>query len=138
MDYYIDRLKMRGKSIANITAFVENVFDLMKRVPRYFIPYFFSKFIRNVRIYVRNKIYDNLKLDKNLFVSNFHKDLILACYQFIGFYSNSETKQDVLSISAGLPRYAIEPNRVYGRDIFESFKGCLLVPGLLKVEHDPA
>jgi len=65
-------------------------------------------------------------------MSQFHKNLLLACYQFVGDISSGQVQGYSASIAAGLPAFCSGWSRCWGRDTFIAFKGALLIPGLIK------
>lgn len=106
----------------DIVEYLQNIFGLISRLPRYLIPKYFTDFMYKFMLAIEDQT--NEKID-------FKKKLIISSNQFINYFPNSQAQYKIL-ISAGLPHFSIGWARCWGRDTFTSSDLLLLSPNILR------
>ena len=79
---------------------------------------------------IERKLIDNVHHEK-IFLGTFCKNLLFSCYQFIADIKSAQVNEQLkTTMSAGLPHFAVNYTRCWGRDVFISFKGIFLLTGI--------
>lgn len=123
LDYAVARLKKFGGRLERVKDYIESYFELLKAIPRYLIPHYFSKFIANIKLHANKAIFSRLKGKARNLTSEFHRNLCLANYQFLSSLPSTKFNEYSLSMAAGLPHFTTGWSRCWGRDTFISFRG---------------
>ncbi|KAL4459433.1 hypothetical protein ABPG74_018046 [Tetrahymena malaccensis] len=130
LDYIINRLNKYEGNLTQITGYIQSYFDLLKVIPKYLIPHYFSQFIMQIQLHAHKIISSKLKGEALKLSSSFHKNLLFANYQFLSVLPSTHFDDYSLSMAAGLPHFTTGWARCWGRDTFISLRGTLLIPGL--------
>ena len=117
---------------SEFVSFVTQALSHIKTLPRGVVPKHFVKFIfllfRNLKVYILRELYKDSKLfakgDDSLADS-----LGLAATQFWGNVPSAKPHMGECTLSAGLPHFATEFMRVWGRDTFIALGGLLICTG---------
>ncbi|OQO08800.1 hypothetical protein B0A48_05690 [Cryoendolithus antarcticus] len=135
LDYIVGRLdKLAGQSeYANLTGpaeWLRTRFDAIRKLPSFLLPRYFALVIQTAYragfergIALMN---DNVKTGQR-----FLKSLAMVSYQLQGYMPNASLWPDKLvpSLAAGLPYFAQDWARCWGRDIMIAMRGLLLCTG---------
>ncbi|KAK9478635.1 glucanotransferase domain of glycogen debranching enzyme-domain-containing protein [Lipomyces japonicus] len=139
LGYVQNRLARISKTRPELTPLVEWLdlrFAVIRRVPPFLLPRYFAIVIETVYNACRQRAIALLggKFEcKNHDDESheFFKSLLLASVQMVGFSNSSSLypSHQVPCMAAGLPHFSREYMRCWGRDVFLSTRGLLLVPG---------
>ncbi|KAJ1556212.1 hypothetical protein HK405_005002 [Cladochytrium tenue] len=150
LDYITGRLKKYAKEFPRlnlIQIWMEDRFEIIKVLPNSFIPkYFFQTVfivyhaIRHVALARTAAVSSKLLQDrsKSLRLSSLSvltDSLYMVTYQLhgrvasTGLYPAKSKNNNLSSLAAGLPHFATQHMRCWGRDIFISLRGLFLIPG---------
>ncbi|KRX09092.1 Six-hairpin glycosidase-like protein [Pseudocohnilembus persalinus] len=136
MDYLLNRIKDRNTpGLKKVYEYLNECFTCIKKLQRYNIPHYFCKLSRQIRLVCQEKMLDHVQLPVEHYMqSSFIRQLLMNSYTFVSHIQITEDfiTKSIFSMSAGLPKYSDAPQRMMGRQVFISFKGCLLIPGLYK------
>ncbi|KAL8586750.1 hypothetical protein ACOMHN_061263 [Nucella lapillus] len=149
MDYIVARLRMTA-STKPLGDWLEGLFDQVKEIPRFMVPCFFDNIISSTYIVLREQALHKL----SPFVrdgSTFVQALALSYTQFLGyvrtarlpplsphlcpaprsetFLITGEKEQAPVSLASGLPYFAADKWRCWGRGTFIALRGMLLITG---------
>lgn len=80
LDYCVNRLKKMGGNLVRITEYIESYFELLKVIPKYLIPHYFSEFITNIQQHAHKTVYAKFKGKSLKLTSEFHRNLTLSAY----------------------------------------------------------
>jgi glycogen debranching enzyme len=133
LDYVVDRLNKYVKNSSNLGKFqdwLKNRIDAIRKVPYFLRPHYFALVVGIAYEAARFRVLRNL--DESLQVAtNFVQRLALTSVQMIGRMHNTSLQplEQVPCIAAGLPHFSADYMRCWGRDVFISFRGLMLVPG---------
>lgn len=132
-DYIVNRLEKYVKNSKNLHQFrdwLKSRVDAIRKVPYFLRPHYFALVVgvayEAARFRVLRQLDDNIKS-----ATNFVQSLALTSVQMCGFMNNTSLlpKTNVPCLSAGLPHFSNDYMRCWGRDVFISFRGLLIVPG---------
>ncbi|KAJ8305918.1 hypothetical protein KUTeg_016463 [Tegillarca granosa] len=149
-DYVANRLKVHPGT-ENLGDWFANIFQNLRKVPRYLIPCYFDAIIAGAYVVVRDRAFE-LMSDFISDGSTFVKKLGMGSVQFCGYVNSSklpclspkleepkpprktnpETKEEMeetLSLAAGFPHFSCGFTRNWGRDTFIALRGLLLLTG---------
>ncbi|EMG45880.1 GDB1 Glycogen debranching enzyme [Candida maltosa Xu316] len=132
-DYVVNRLDKYAANSKNLKKFqdwLRSRFDAVRKVPYFLRPHYFALIVgiayeasrfRALRLF-------NEKIQES---TNFVQSLALTSVQMVGYMKNTSLVPDrqVACLAAGLPHFSSNYMRCWGRDVFISFRGLLIVPG---------
>lgn len=132
-DYIVNRLEKyakESKALAKFHEWIKSRMDAIRKVPDFLRPHYFALVVgvayEAARFRVLRQFDDNIKVS-----TNFVQSLALTSVQMCGYMSNTSLLPDkkVACLAAGLPHFSNDYMRCWGRDVFISFRGLLIVPG---------
>lgn len=132
-DYIVNRLDKYAKESEGLTKFqdwIKSRVDAIRKVPYFLRPHYFALVVgvayEAARFRALRQFDDNIKLS-----TNFVQSLALTSVQMCGYMNNTSLLPDkkVPCLAAGLPHFSNDYMRCWGRDVFISFRGLLIVPG---------
>lgn len=132
-DYIVNRLDKYSKNSEALKKFqdwLRSRIDAIKGVPYFLRPHYFALVVgvayEAARFRVLRQLDDNIKN-----ATNFVQSLALTSVQMCGFMNNTSLLPDknVPCLAAGLPHFSNDYMRCWGRDVFISYRGLLIVPG---------
>ncbi|KAM9906494.1 hypothetical protein OXX69_006779 [Metschnikowia pulcherrima] len=132
-DSIVNRLNKYSRSSAGLQKFqgwLRSRVEAIKKVPYFLRPHYFA-LVTGVA-YEAARFRALRLLGKDIQVStNFVQSLALTSVQMCGFMDNTSLVPDkkVACLAAGLPHFSNDYMRCWGRDVFISFRGLLIVPG---------
>lgn len=132
-DYVVNRLDKYAKeseAIGKFRDWIKSRMDAIKEVPYYLRPHYFALVVGVAYEAARFRALAQMD-DKIKNATNFVQSLALTSVQMCGFMNNTSLLPDkkVACLAAGLPHFSTDYMRCWGRDVFISFRGLLLVPG---------
>lgn len=132
-DYIVNRLDKyakESKALAKFQDWLRTRIDAIREVPNFLRPHYFALIVGTAyeaaRFRVLRQMDDNIKTS-----TNFVQSLALTSVQMCGYMNNTSLLPDkkVACLAAGLPHFSNDYMRCWGRDVFISFRGLLIVPG---------
>lgn len=135
LDYISGRLERISKkdgfeNLIKPAAWLKDRFDAIRKLPSFLLPRYFGLVIRTAYNAAWNRGLDlmNENVQKGQW---FLKDLAMVSVQQIGYVKSASlySKKAVPSMAAGLPHFAVEWARCWGRDVFISARGLCLGTG---------
>ena len=135
LDYISGRLERISKRagyerLAKPAEWLKERFDAIRKVPNFLLPRYFGLVIRTAYTAAWNRGLDlmNENVRKGQW---FLQSLAMVSVQQIGFVKSATLypKKLVPSMAAGLPHFAVEWARCWGRDVFISARGLCLGTG---------
>ncbi|KAJ1998827.1 bifunctional 4-alpha-glucanotransferase/amylo-alpha-1,6-glucosidase, partial [Coemansia thaxteri] len=136
LDYVVNRLHGYSEfypEIAPLSAWFEERWALVKRVPNFLIPRYFALTMHTA---YQALVHRALKLMPGKVVSSsrFTHELALTSVQLLGHVSSTglrpiNEEKAHSSMSAGLPHFTTHHMRCWGRDVFIALEGLLLATG---------
>jgi glycogen debranching enzyme len=135
LDYISGRLvrisrKESYEKLLKPAAWLEERFDAIRKVPSFLLPRYFGLVIRTAYMAAWNR---GLELmDENVRKGQwFVQSLAMVSVQQTGLVKSASLYPDkaVPSLAAGLPHFAVEWARCWGRDVFISARGLFLGTG---------
>lgn len=132
-DYIVNRLDKyakESKSLGKFQDWLRSRIDAIRHVPYFLRPHYFALIVgvayEAARFRVLTQMDDNIKTS-----TNFVQSLALTSVQMCGYMNNTSLLPDtkVPCLAAGLPHFSNDYMRCWGRDVFISFRGLLIVPG---------
>lgn len=135
VDYLVSRLThLDSDSAQPFKAWATHVAELLKAIPRFLVPKFFSAFVFAVCYQAQSVIEE--RAQPWMSSGPFFRQLSVATHQFVAQLRSAQFDTYTYSMSAGLPHFAVGWTRSWGRDTFIAFKGGLLLPGMHKVARE--
>lgn len=131
MDFLEERLENKN-CFKSLYDWLKKYFGFVKILPRHLIPKYFTRIVTIIFEICRIRMFQNQKLDPEIENHTFFTRLIISTYSFIGDVPSSKFKDYSSTLAAGLPHFVTGWTRCWGRDTFISFKGALLIPGMIK------
>lgn len=134
LDYTHQRLDKYAKDSESLKTFQEWLRERMERikeqVPYYLIPHYFALVVGVAYEACRFRALQKFPKDIQLLTS-FIQSLALVSIQMVSTMKSTSLLPFSLvpSMAAGLPHFSTEYMRCWGRDVFISFRGLLLVTG---------
>lgn len=132
-DYAVNRLDKfaeESPGVAKFQKWLRSRMDAIRAVPYYLRPHYFALVIgvayEAARFRALSQLDENIKN-----ATNFVQSIALTSVQMCGYMNNTSLLPDkkVASLAAGLPHFSNDYMRCWGRDVFISFRGLLIVPG---------
>lgn len=135
LDYISGRLERISQKegyskLAEPAAWLKARFDAIRQIPSFLLPRYFALIIRTAYTAAYNRglelMNDNVRNGQW-----FLQSLAMVSVQQIGFVKSASLypKKMVPSMAAGLPHFAVEWARCWGRDVFISARGLCLGTG---------
>ncbi|GAB7349549.1 hypothetical protein MBLNU459_g0249t2 [Dothideomycetes sp. NU459] len=112
------------------TAWLKDRFDAIRKLPNFLLPRYFALVIQTAYKAATERAIE--EMGENVRTGQgFLKSLALVSVQTTGFMQNASLWPDKLvpSLAAGLPHFAQDWARCWGRDVFISLRGLLLCTG---------
>ncbi|KAJ3208826.1 hypothetical protein HDU67_006518 [Dinochytrium kinnereticum] len=154
MDYVVTRLEKYSKTYPALLPLMEWLrkrFMLVKTLPPSFTPKYFSMIILMTFTALRHQAITSTSLQAassfirptltdSSSLARFAQNLAVTAHQFYGAVKStglyppsiSVTGKREACLAAGLPHFATQHMRCWGRDIFISLRGLFLIPGHFK------
>lgn len=135
LDYTIGRLERAAKAglyprIEKPTAWLRERFNAVRKIPSFLLPRYFGLVMRAAYMAATERAISlmNENVQKGQW---FLQSLALVSVQELGTVKSGSLypKELVPSLAAGLPHFAVEWARCWGRDVFISLRGLLLGTG---------
>ncbi|KAK7697314.1 bifunctional 4-alpha-glucanotransferase/amylo-alpha-1,6-glucosidase [Diaporthe eres] len=135
LDYTIGRLERASKAelytrLEKPTAWLKERFDAIRKIPSFLLPRYFGLLIRTAYMaaWERGVSLMNDNVQRGQW---FLQSLAMVSVQELGVVNSGSLypKTLVPSLAAGLPHFAVEWARCWGRDVFISLRGLLLGTG---------
>lgn len=132
-DYIVNRLEKyctTSKGMKKFHDWLKSRMDAIKKVPYFLRPHYFALIVGISYEAARFRVLRLLSSDIQT-ATNFVQSLALTSVQMCGFMNNTSLvpAEKVAALAAGLPHFSNSYMRCWGRDVFISFRGLLLVPG---------
>ncbi|KAI3406672.2 GDB1 [Candida oxycetoniae] len=131
LHYVVDRLDkyaVKSKGLEKFQAWLRDRFNAVEKVPYYLRPHYFALIVGIAYEAARFRALRLLSkpIQKG---TNFVQSLALTSVQMVGFMNNTSLLPDrsVPCLAAGLPHFSNDYMRCWGRDVFISFRGLLIV-----------
>ncbi|KAI9259379.1 glycogen debranching enzyme [Sporodiniella umbellata] len=133
VDYIVHRLKIYQKDSPQLGALIEwfeRRLDLLRTLPDFLVPKYFALTIKTA--------YDQVCAHALSLMSplvqngdKFIRRLAMTSVQMLGSVPNAGLSplKTTSSLAAGLPHFTVQHMRVWGRDVFISLRGMLMVTG---------
>lgn len=134
MDYIVERLERYLVKYPRLEKFIKWLkarFTLVRLAPNFLLPKYFNITVATASFHAQNHCYSlmsNFIRGSNRFV----RSLALVTVQCYGQVPSTGISplRSTASLAAGLPHFATNHMRCWGRDVFISLKGILLTTGL--------
>ncbi|KAG1474093.1 hypothetical protein G6F56_000561 [Rhizopus delemar] len=133
VDYTIHRLKIYQKDFPHLAPLIqwfESRSDLLRTLPDFLVPKYFALTIKTAY----DQVYAHALTLMSPLVQNgdkFIQQLAMTSVQMLGTVPNAGLSpiETTSSLAAGLPHFTVQHMRVWGRDVFISLRGLLMVTG---------
>lgn len=135
LDYIVGRLERASKTeqysrLEKPTVWLRERFDAVRKIPSFLLPRYFGLVMRAAYMacWERGISLMNENIQKGQW---FLQSLAMVSLQELGVVKSASLypKKLVPSLAAGLPHFAVEWARCWGRDVFISLRGLLLGTG---------
>ncbi|KAI0898190.1 glycoside hydrolase family 13 protein [Annulohypoxylon nitens] len=135
LDYTVGRLERISQQkefagLAKPAAWLKSRFDAIRGIPSFLLPRYFALIVRTAykAAWERGLQLMNDKVQNNQW---FLQSLAMVSVQMTGLVKSASLwpKNFVPSLAAGLPHFAVEWARCWGRDVFISLRGLYLGTG---------
>ncbi|KAI1396592.1 glucanotransferase domain of glycogen debranching enzyme-domain-containing protein, partial [Hypoxylon fuscum] len=135
LDYTLGRLERISQQpeftgLAKPAAWLKERFDAIRSIPNFLLPRYFALVVRTAytAAFERGLELMNDKVQNGQW---FHHSLAMTSVQMTGLIKSASLwpKKLVPSLAAGLPHFAVEWARCWGRDVFISLRGLYLGTG---------
>ncbi|KAI9728919.1 MAG: hypothetical protein M1828_000004 [Chrysothrix sp. TS-e1954] len=135
LDYCVGRAERLSKlegydRLESPAAWLRQRFNVIKKLPSFLLPRYFAMVIQTAYSAARDRAVEQMSEG----IQNgptFLKDLAMVSVQMSGFMNSASLypKHSVPCLAAGLPHFAFDWARCWGRDVFISLRGLLLGTG---------
>lgn len=135
LDFIVNRMDRIAKQenfahLRKPAQWLSERFDAVREIPSYLLPHYFAMIIQTAYEAAVRRAMDLFSAD----VRNgqpFLQELALVSVQMEGYVKSASLWPDkaVPSLAAGLPHFAVEWARCWGRDVFISLRGLFLCTG---------
>lgn len=135
LDYILGRLQRMSESegkeqLARPAAWLKERFDAIRTIPSFLLPRYFGLVLRTAYNASRDRALELMgeNIEKGQW---FLQSLALVSVQQTGYVKSASLwpNKAVPSVAAGLPHFAVEWARCWGRDVFISIRGLYLGTG---------
>lgn len=135
LDFIVGRLERISalpgfERLAKPTEWLRERFDAIRRIPNFLLPRYFGLVIRTAYMASRERSIE--LMNENIRSGQwFLQSLALVSVQQTGYVKTASLWPDkpVPSLAAGLPHFAVDWARCWGRDVFISARGLLIGTG---------
>ncbi|KAF2669670.1 glycogen debranching enzyme [Microthyrium microscopicum] len=135
MDYIIGRLENASKQnqwkrLSAPATWLRERFDACRKLPSFLLPRYFAMVVNTMYSAATDRAIE--QMDPNIRKGNdFLKGLSLVSLQVTGYMNSTSLypNKQVPSLAAGLPHFANDWARCWGRDIMIAMRGLLIAPG---------
>ncbi|KAK7204849.1 glucanotransferase domain of glycogen debranching enzyme-domain-containing protein [Myxozyma melibiosi] len=133
LDYIVYRLKSHVDEFPHLNsliAWLESRFDAIRKVPPFLLPRYFAMVLQAVYEACRDQAVSIL-LGSEFENSHFFLQSLLLCsVQMVGKVNSTSLvpSKIVPAMAAGLPHFSKDYMRCWGRDVFISLRGLLIIP----------
>ncbi|KAJ8604632.1 hypothetical protein MRB53_041730 [Persea americana] len=135
LDYCVNRLdhiaKIEGyERIKSVAQWLRQRFDAIRKIPSFLLPRYFAMVIQTAYNAARDRAVEQMGDDVQ-HGPPFLKSLAMVSVQMSGYMKSTSLypKHSVPCLAAGLPHFASDWARCWGRDVFISLRGLLLSTG---------
>jgi glycogen debranching enzyme len=137
LDYIVNRLEKLVqrkdgiyKGVAPVAEWLKSRFDAVRNVPSFLLPRCFALVIRTAKNAANERAIEQM-LPNIQHGQRFLKSLAMVSCQLQGYMENAKLWPDKLdpSLAAGLPHFAQDWARVWGRDTMIAMRGLLTCTG---------
>ncbi|KAK9431500.1 hypothetical protein V1505DRAFT_56979 [Lipomyces doorenjongii] len=133
LDYVRNRLDKYSDKFPNIKPLVEwfdSRFNAIRKVPPFLLPRYFAMLLQTAYEACRARAIDLLGADFSV-SHHFLQSLLMCSIQMVGLVNSTSLypMKQVPCMAAGLPHFSRDYMRCWGRDVFISLRGLLIVPG---------
>lgn len=135
LDYIVNRLERISTTagherLSNPAQWLKERFNAIRRIPSFLLPRYFGLVLRTAYLAASERALD-LMTDNVRHGQWFLHKLALVSVQQTGYVKSASLwpTKAVPSMAAGLPHFAVEWARCWGRDVFISVRGLLLGTG---------
>ena len=135
LDYTVARLEKLSKRngyehLAEPAAWLKERFDAIRKVPSFLLPRYFALVVQTAYQAAHARAIEQMSPNIQ-HGSQFLKNLAMVSVQLTGYMSNASLWPDKLvpSLAAGLPHFASDWARCWGRDICIAMRGLLTCTG---------
>ncbi|KAK9465395.1 glucanotransferase domain of glycogen debranching enzyme-domain-containing protein [Lipomyces arxii] len=133
LDYVRGRLANFASEFPHLTALVEwfnSRFSAIRKVPPFLLPRYFAMVLQVAYEACKLQAIKILHADF-LHSHKFLQSLLMTSVQMVGVIGSTSLVPDkiVPCMAAGLPHFSRDYMRCWGRDVFISLRGLLIVPG---------
>ncbi|KAI9674408.1 MAG: hypothetical protein M1817_001746 [Caeruleum heppii] len=135
LDYIVNRMermvtKQGYTNLANPTNWFRSRFDVVRAIPSYLLPRYFALIVQTAYGAAWERGISLMSEDIRE-GQDFLKNLAMVSVQQMGYMSSASLypKQTVPCLAAGLPHFAADWARCWGRDVFISLRGLLIATG---------
>lgn len=135
MDYIVGRVERMSQKPGNErlkkpASWLKDRFDAIRKIPNFLLPRYFGLVLRTAYIASRDRSLQ--MMSENVSQGQwFLQSLALTSIQMTGFVQSASLwpQKTVPAIAAGLPHFAVEWARCWGRDVFIAIRGLYLGTG---------
>ncbi|OBA23430.1 glycogen debranching enzyme [Metschnikowia bicuspidata var. bicuspidata NRRL YB-4993] len=126
----LDKYSQSSESLRHFQLWLRSRTEAIKEVPYFLRPHYFALVVgvayEAARFRALRLLDDNIKAS-----TNFVQSLALTSVQMCGLMNNTSLfpNEQKACLAAGLPHFSNDYMRCWGRDVFISFRGLLIVPG---------
>jgi glycogen debranching enzyme len=133
IDYHLARVKDYSE-LSEVYSWMEKYLSIVKDMPVDLKPKWFVKVIMKLFFTVKMSI---LKTAPEVYKHDeFYSGLLLSTYHFMGCIPSAVYRNHKVTMSAGLPHFAVQFFRCWGRDTMIALPGILITPGRVKEARD--
>ncbi|KAI5963823.1 GDB1 [Candida pseudojiufengensis] len=132
LDNVVERLNKyvaKSKNLGKFQNWLKERFNAVKKAPYYLRPHYFALIVGIAYEAARFRVLRQFSKQIQQ-ATNFVQSLALTSVQMVGFMNNTSLvpNKSVPCLAAGLPHFSNDYMRCWGRDVFISFRGLLIVP----------
>ncbi|KAI8596660.1 glycogen debranching enzyme [Dissophora ornata] len=140
LDYICDRIKRHlpiFPALAPLHEWLTDRMNAIKNLPNYLVPRYFALAVMTAYEAARQRAYSLMTplIQSGDYFTRSLSLTALQVYSFVDSASLHPTKK-IPCLAAGLPHFTYRHMRTWGRDVFISLRGILLVTGQYKAAKD--
>ncbi|KAK9462891.1 glucanotransferase domain of glycogen debranching enzyme-domain-containing protein [Lipomyces oligophaga] len=137
IDYRLSKYVTDFPNLKPLKSWFESRFEAIRKVPPFLLPRYFAMVLEIAYEACCEKVVKLLECDFK-FSHPFLQSLLLTSVQLVGIVNTTSLypNKQVPSLAAGLPHFSKDYMRCWGRDVFISLRGLLIVPGRYELAKD--